>query len=67
MGCDDLYNEAEELIPILDSWGKNSLFFQIISLILMLFSASYLIVAAGRRTKDEEIHLRFIDKIPFEI
>ena len=67
VGCDDLYKEAEELIPILESWGKNSLFFQIISLILMLFSASYLIVAAGRRTKDEEIHLRFIDKIPFEI
>ncbi len=67
VGCDDLYKEAEELIPILESWGKNSLLFQIISLILMLLSASYLIMAAGRRTKDEEIHLRFVDKVPFEI
>lgn len=64
---DDLYKEADKWLEIYDKVGKNALLFQVISLIIMIASASYLVMAAGHRKNDDIIHLRFVDKVPFGV
>ena len=64
---DNMYIQTKQLVNSISFWGKNAMIFEVISFILMIISGSYLVTAVGHKTGDNEIHLRFVDRVPFEI
>lgn len=66
-GMGDYFPEAEQLSSFLISFRHTSGWYLALSVILFLVSFAFLMQVAGRRPEDDEIHIRFVDKIPFGI
>lgn len=63
----DLFYEADHWIGICRGWYDIAIFIEIISVLIVIIGTTYLVVVAGKRGEDEEVHLRFWDKIPYGI
>lgn len=66
-GMKDYFPEAEQLSSFLISFRHTSGWYLALSVILFLASFAFLMQVAGRRPEDDEIHICFVDKIPFGI
>ena len=66
-GTKDYLNTVHPLINRICSFRKTSGVWVILSAIICVTSFVFLMQAAGRRKKDNEIHLTWLDKIPYGI
>lgn len=66
-GIQDYFAGAEDGTRMILHFKGYGIAIQIGSLILFLCSMGFLTLGAGHRKEDEEIHLRWMDKIPFAI
>lgn len=66
-GLTDYYTQASDVINRLNWFWNHMVVFQIVSLLLFVASLVFLSFGAGHRSTDDEIHLRGIDRFPYEI
>ena len=66
-GIEDYFADAIQYVSVLRQFQKYEMAFQIGSLFVFLCSMALLTLGAGHRRQDEEIHLRWMDKIPFAV
>ena len=66
-GLTDYYTQASDVINRLNWFWNHMVVFQIVSLLLFVASLVFLSFGAGHRSTDEDIHLRGIDRFPYEI
>lgn len=62
---DSWYTAAEQVIETIWDFVEISVGIEVVSVLLTLISFVYLMVVAGHRSGDDEIHLRIWDKVPF--
>ncbi len=65
--ADDLFSEARGLVAFIMEFGADAAGLEILFLAVFVASLVFLMIAAGRRKEDDEIHLRIWDKIPLGI
>ncbi|MCI7323725.1 MAG: HAMP domain-containing histidine kinase [Lachnospiraceae bacterium] len=66
-GMGDYFPQAEALSSFLINFRHTCGWYLAFSVILFVAAFTFLMKAAGRRVEDQEIHICFVDKIPFEI
>lgn len=66
-GMGDYFPQAEALSSYLIYFRHTSGWYLALAVVIFLAAFVYLMQAAGRRQADDEIHLRFADKIPFGV
>ena len=63
----DLFDQAFGWIEIYKNISDKIYLINILSIFIFALSTFYLCASAGHNNKDEEIHINWFDKIPFEI
>lgn len=63
----DLFDQARQMNNIISLITKYGIAFEVVFVILAIASFAFLMNAAGKRRGDQEIHLHFWDRLPFEI
>lgn len=66
-GIADYFADAAIYVNKFEQFQTNGIMIQIGSLLIFIFSMVVLTTGAGHRKQDEEIHLRWMDKIPFAV
>lgn len=66
-GVTDYYAQAQELIGKVGWFLNHMIVLQIVSAVIFLASIVFLSFGAGHRSTDDEIHMRGIDRLPYEI
>ena len=66
-GMTDYFQQTEELAHFLYSLMKGSVLWFLLSLAVFAVAFAVLMMTAGRRAGEEEIRLRWTDKIPFAV
>ena len=66
-GVTDYFPQAEALSSFLINFRQTCGWYLALFAILFLAASVFLMKAAGRRVEDEKIHIRFVDKVPFEL
>lgn len=63
----DYFTEAKSLVDLAMTLGKYAWLLEVISAIVFIVTAFILCLSVGRRPNDNDIVLRWVDKVPFAI
>ena len=63
----DMFDQAFSVLDLYTKISNNILLINIVSLFILCISTAYLFVSAGHNTRDDQVHINFLDKIPFGI